>query len=187
MNKLNIIDIENELKRENYHIKYNKILKSTIYGLIIILSVATIIASLLMPVIEINETTMSPILDNNDIVLTIKTNNIKKGDIIAFYHGNKILIKRVVAISSDWIYIDNDGNVNINGLLIDEPYVKNKMLGDSNIEYPMQVQEKKIFVLSDDRSSLTDSRNSEIGLIDYDNIIGKIIFRIWPIKKIGKV
>lgn len=187
MNKLNIKDIENELKRENYRSKYNRILRSTIYGLIIVAAFATIIASLIMPIVEISGTTMQPVLNDGEIVVSIKTNNIQKGDIIAFYQGNKILIKRVIGVASDWVYIDDEGTVSINGNKIKEEYIQNKMLGDVTIELPLQVQDKKFFVLSDDRSSLIDSRNTDIGQITSDNIIGKIIFRVWPLKKIGRI
>ena len=187
MKKFNVNDIENELKRETYKSKYNRILRSTIYGLIIVASIATIIASLLMPIVEISGTSMSPILNENEIVVSVKTKNIKKGDIIAFYHGNKILIKRVIASASDWVYIDNDGNVNVNGELLNENYAQNKILGNSDVEFPLQVQDNKWFVLSDKRDITIDSRNSEIGCISNDDVIGKIIFRIWPLKKIGSV
>ncbi len=187
MKKLSINDIENELKRETYKTKYNRILRSTIYGLIIVISCATIIASLLMPVVEISGDSMSPLLNEGEIVLTVKTKNIKKGDIIAFYHGNKILIKRVIASPSDWVYMNDDGTVFVNGKEINESYIKNKTLGDITIEFPLQVQDNKWFVLSDKRDLIIDSRNSDIGLISNDDLIGKIIFRIWPLKKIGSV
>lgn len=187
MNKLNVNDIENELKRETCKSKYNRILRSTIYGLIIVVAVATIIASLLMPVVEISGSSMAPILNEGDIVMSIKTKNLKQGDIIAFYHGNKILIKRVVASSSDWVYIDEEGTVSVNGTVLEEKYVQNKMLGDISVELPLQVQDGKWFVLSDKRDTIIDSRNNDVGCISNDDIIGKIIFRVWPLKKIGSV
>ena len=187
MKKFNVNDIENELKRETYKSKYNRILRSTVYGLIIVAAFTTIIASLLMPVVEISGTSMAPILNDGEIVVSVKTKNIKKGDIIAFYHGNKILIKRVIASPSDWVYIDDEGNVSVNGEVINESYVQNKMLGETDVEFPLQVQDGKWFVLSDKRDTIIDSRNSEVGCISNDDIIGKIIFRVWPIKNIGSV
>ena len=184
---LSIEDIENELKRETYKTKYNKILRSTIYTLIIVVAVATIIVSLVMPVVEISGSSMTPILNEGDIVMSIKTKNLKQGDIIAFYHGNKILIKRVIASSSDWVYIDEEGTVSVNGTVLEEKYVQNKMLGDISVELPLQVQDGKWFVLSDKRDTIIDSRNNDVGCISNDDIIGKIIFRVWPLKKIGSV
>ena len=184
---LSIEDIENELKRETYKTKYNKILRSTIYTLIIVVAVATIIVSLVMPVVEISSSSMTPILNEGDIVMSIKTKNLKQGDIIAFYHGNKILIKRVIASSSDWVYIDEEGTVSVNGTVLEEKYVQNKMLGDISVELPLQVQDGKWFVLSDKRDTIIDSRNNDVGCISNDDIIGKIIFRVWPLKKIGSV
>lgn len=183
---LSIEDIENELKRETYKTKYNKILRSTIYTLIIVVAVATIIVSLVMPVVEISGSSMTPKLYEGDIVLSIKTKNLNYGDIIAFYHGNKILIKRVIAGAGDWVYIDEVGNVFVNGNALEED-IENKVLGDTDISFPLQVPDGKWFVLSDKRDLLIDSRNSEIGCIAQDDIIGKIIFRVWPLKKIGSV
>ena len=126
---------------------------------------------------------MKPTYENGDIVLSLKTKSLKSGDIVAFYHGNKILIKRVIAGSGSWINIDEVGNVYVNGEALSEDYISNKMLGEVDIEFPYQVPEGKYFVLSDDREILIDSRMSEIGCIDKDNIIGKVVFRVWPIKK----
>ena len=181
--KLTVSQVEEELKREVYKSKYTKILRSTIYALIIIVAIAAIVVTQIMPVLEINETSMKPTYENGDIVLSLKTKSLKSGDIVAFYHGNKILIKRVIAGSGSWINIDEVGNVYVNGEALSEDYISNKMLGEVDIEFPYQVPEGKYFVLSDDREILIDSRMSGIGCIDKDNIIGKVVFRVWPIKK----
>lgn len=179
--------IEEELKREDYKTKYKKILKSTIYSLITIIALATIIATLLMPVLEVNETSMEPTLKNGEIVVSLKTQNLDQGDIIAFYHGNKILIKRVIASAGSFISIDEEGNVYVDGKLLEENYLKEKSLGETDIEFPYQVPDGSYFVLSDDRTMTHDSRNSEIGCISKENIIGKIVFRVWPFDRIGLV
>lgn len=184
---LSISVLEEEIKREKYKSKYTKILRSTIYTLIIIASISALIGTLIMPVLEVNNTTMKPLLENNEIVLSLKTKKLKKGDIIAFYQGNKILIKRVVAIPGNYISIDEEGNVYVDGEVLDEPYVTNKQKGETNIEFPYQVPESEYFVLSDERDKTTDSRNEDIGLIKKDNVIGKVIFRVWPFKKLGAI
>ena len=125
---------------------------------------------------------MKPTFNENDIVLALKTKNIKTGDVIAFYHGNKILVKRVIASSGNYVDIDEEGNVYINGYIINEPYVKEKILGETDVEFPYQVPEGAYFVLSDDRSSSIDSRNSEIGCALEENVIGKILIKVWPLK-----
>ncbi len=181
-NALSIKQIENELQKEKYKQKYLKLLKSTIYALIIIAAVATIIATLIMPVLQISGNSMAPTYDEGDIVGAIKTKNLKTGDIIAFYHGNKILVKRVIAGPSNYVDIDSEGNVYVNGTLLEEKYISKKILGDSDIKYPYQVPDGKWFVLSDNRENITDSRISEIGCIPEENIIGKLFIRIWPIK-----
>ena len=181
---IEIETIENEIHRENYKHSFGNLLKSSIYVLIIVLAVAVIVASLLMPVIEITDSSMKPLLNDNDIALTFKTNKIKNGDVIAFYHGNKILVKRVIGVSGDWINIDQDGYVYVNGNKLEESYVKEFIKGETDEEFPIQVGEKSVFVLSDERDILTDSRNEEIGQIKSDDVIGKVVIRIWPIKQI---
>lgn len=180
--KLTLKDIETELKRETYKSKYIKILKSTIYGLIIIAAIAALTATLILPVLEISTSSMEPTYKKGEIVLAIKTKKINQEDVIAFYHGNKILIKRVIATSGSWVDIKDDGTVYVDGYKLNETYISNKTNGDSDLKYPYQVPNESFFVLSDNRIELIDSRNSQIGAISKDNLIGKVIFRIWPLK-----
>ena len=180
---LTIADIEKELKLETYKSKYKNVLMTTIYALIIIAAFAALVATLIMPVLQISGASMKPLYKEGDIVLSLKTINITSGDIIAFYHGNKILVKRVIAKSGQWVVISDDGNVYVDGILIEEPYVTEKTLGDSDIEYPYQVPDGSLFVLGDNRTNSIDSRNSEIGSIKQENIIGKIILKIWTENK----
>lgn len=185
--KISVQELENELKRENYHSKYFKILTSTIYALIIVAAVAAIVATLIMPVLQISGSSMTPTFQEGEIVFSIKTKNLKPGDIIAFYHGNKILVKRVIAGAGSWVNITIDGDVYVNGELLEENYIQEKMLGETNITYPYQVPDGSWFVLGDHREVSIDSRNSEIGCIKQEDIVGKIIFRVWPLKRIGKI
>lgn len=185
--KISVQELENELKRENYRSKYFKILTSTIYALIIVAAVAAIVATLIMPVLQISGSSMTPTFQEGEIVFSIKTKNLKPGDIIAFYHGNKILVKRVIAGAGSWVNITIDGNVYVNGELLEENYIQEKMLGETNITYPYQVPDGSWFVLGDHREVSIDSRNSEIGCIKQEDIVGKIIFRVWPLKRIGKI
>lgn len=180
-----IKEIEQELKRETYKSKYKKVFMSTIYTLVIVASISALIATLVMPVLQISGSSMNPTIHEGDIVLTIKTKTIKSKDIIAFYYGNKILVKRVIAEPGSWVNITEDGNIYINEELLDEPYIEIKSLGNIDIEFPYQVPEDSYFVLGDEREKSIDSRNSIIGSISKKEIIGKVIFRVWPIKQIG--
>lgn len=175
--------IEKELKKETYKSKYFNILTSTIYGLIIVAAIALIIATIIMPVFQISGSSMEPKLNNGDFVVSIKTTRLENGDIIAFYHGNKILVKRVIASAGQWVVIDKDGNVFVDGKLLQESYIDEKVLGDYDIEFPYQVPNESWFVLGDNRSNSIDSRNSEIGSIKEENIIGKILFKLWDANK----
>lgn len=178
-------DLEKELTREKYKLKYKKTLKSTISALIVVIAISSLLSTLLFPVLEIYGESMNPTLIEKDIVLCIRKSNFKRGDIIAFYYNNKILIKRIIGISSDWINIDKEGNVYVNNTLLEENYVKEKKYGESDIEYPYQVADDSYFVLGDKRDSSIDSRTKMIGTISKVDIIGKVIFKLWPIKKIG--
>lgn len=184
---LTVENLERELHRENYKHSFSRLLRSTIYVLIIIVAVASVGATIFIPVIEITDSSMKPLVEDGDIVLTIKSNSFKTGDVVAFYYGNKILVKRVIGVQGDFVNIDKDGIVYVNGEELKEDYVKEFLKGESDIKYPVQVSDNSIFVLSDERDVLTDSRSENIGTIKKENIIGKVIFKVWPIKKIKKI
>ena len=189
MNKSNISltskQIEEELKREEYKSKYIKIIKSTIFTLIIVVSIVSIITTYLLSILEINGQSMKPTLNEGQIVVAYKDKSLEEGDVIAFYQGNKILIKRVIAKSGSFVNIDEEGNVSVDGKLIDEPYIDNKSLGDSDIEYPYQVPDGHYFVLGDNRDASLDSRSSEIGSVSDEDILGKVVVSVWPLDKMG--
>ena len=184
---ITIKEIEQELKKEKFKSRYVNVLMSTIYALIIVASVAALIATLIMPVLQISGASMEPTLNEGEIVLTLKTKKVDIGDVVAFYHGNKILVKRVVAKSGSWVKINDEGDVYVDGKLVDEPYVKDKSLGQSDVEFPIQVTEGSYFMLGDDRESSVDSRTAVIGCIDEEDIIGKVLVKAWPIRQIGVV
>ena len=177
--------IEQELKRVRYKERYGRTLRSTIYALITVAAIAVLVAVLLLPVFQIYGHSMTPTLDDGDIVLSVKSGSVETQDIIAFYYNNKILVKRVIAGPADWVDITDDGSVYVNGELLDEPYVEEKAYGDTNIELPYQVPDGKIFVMGDHRSTSVDSRNTAVGCVAQEQVVGKIIFRVWPMEAIG--
>ena len=174
-----------ELKRERNKIRFKRLLKSTIYGLVIVAAVAALIATLVLPVIQISGDSMDPTLKSGDIVLLVKTTKMKRGDLCAFSHSNKILIKRVIGLPGDEITVDDDGTVYINGYALEEPYVSEKGFGECDIEFPYTVPENEYFVMGDHRQSSIDSRSTAIGCIPYDQIMGKILFTVWPFENFG--
>lgn len=182
-----VSELESELKREKYCITYGRTVRSTIYALVIVAAAAVLVAVLLLPVLQIYGGSMSPCLEEGNIVMSVKTSNLKQGDVIAFYYNNKILIKRVIAGPGEWVDIDEDGNVYVNQEKLDEPYVKDPSLGDCNIELPYQVPDERYFVMGDHRSVSVDSRNSSVGCVTKDQIVGKIVFRIWPLNELGRL
>ena len=177
--------VEEELKRVNYQTKYIRLLKSTIFTLIIVIAISTIIASFILSILEINGSSMNPTLKEGQIVIAYRSNTIKNNDLIAFYQGNKILVKRVIAIQGEYVNITDDGDVYVNGKAIKEPYISQKSLGNSNIEYPYQVPDGHYFVLGDKRDTSIDSRNSTIGAVSKEDILGKVTIGLWPINKMG--
>jgi signal peptidase I len=174
--------VEAERKRYRRKKAYNKALRGTIYVLTIVAAVAVLIATLVLPVLQIEGTSMEPTLHNGDIVLLVKTTRFDRGDLCGFTWNNKLLIKRVIGIPGDWIEIDTDGTVYRNGEMLDEPYVQQKAFGECDLEFPFQVPAGQYFVIGDMRESSIDSRNTLIGCIPKDQIVGKVFFRVWPLK-----
>ena len=175
--------LKKELKREQYHRRFKRLLRSTVSALIVVAAVAALVATLLLPVLQIAGTSMEPSLIDGDIVILIKTDRLKTGDLCAFYYSNKILIKRIIATPGDYIWINPDGTVYLNGTELDEPYVAEKALGECDVEFPMQIIEKNYFMMGDQRETSIDSRSSVIGNISQDQIIGKIICKFWPLSE----
>ena len=175
--------LKKELKREIYKRRFRRLLRSTFYALIVVAAVAALVATLVLPVLQIAGTSMSPTLNDGDIVVLAKTDRLETGDLCAFYYSNKILIKRVIATPGDTIWIEADGTVFLNGVMLEEPYLVQKALGECDTEFPYQVPENAFFMMGDQRETSIDSRSSVIGCISTDNLIGKILFKIWPLKE----
>lgn len=188
--QLNVPDVEaleKELHRERYKHSYRRTLKSTIFALITAAAAAVLVATLWLPVLEIYGSSMEPTLQGGEIVLSRKTDQFESGDIVAFYYNNKILVKRVIAQSGQWVDIDEDGNVTVDGIPLDEPYVQEKAMGYCDIQLPYQVPENRIFVMGDHRSTSVDSRSSSVGCVSQEELVGQLVLRIWPLETFGPI
>lgn len=177
--------LDMERRRLRYKRRYNRTLRSTVAILIVVAALAVLAATLWMPVLRVYGSSMAPTLHNGEILVSVKTKDFSSGDIIAFYHGNKLLIKRYIAGSADYVNIDESGDVSVNGTLLDEPYLAEKAYGEADIEFPYQVPDQRYFVMGDNRSVSIDSRSSIVGCIAGDQIVGKVVFRVWPLSAFG--
>ena len=180
-----VAQLAQEFKRETSRRRYNRVLRSTIYTLITVAAVAVLVATLFLPVLRIYGTSMTPTTTDGDIVVSVKGGSFERGDIIAFWFNNKILVKRVIAQAGEWVDIDEAGNVSINGEPLDEPYLTEKALGECDIELPYQVPDGRLFVMGDHRSTSSDSRSSAVGCVAEEQIVGKLVFRVWPLGEFG--
>ena len=180
-------EIQKERKRIRKSDYYRQSLRSTVSVLVVVAAVAVLIATLFLPILQISGDSMSPTLEHDEIIVLLKTKDFDRGDLVGFYYQDKILLKRVIALPEDEVAIDADGNVYVNGELLEEPYVTDKGLGDCDLEFPYKVPGTGYFVLGDQRSNSVDSRNSVIGAISQEDIIGKVFVRVWPLSEIGFV
>ena len=179
--------LKGELERERYRSRYRTTLRSTVSLLLVVAAVAVLVATVWMPVLQIYGSSMSPALQDGQVVIAVKGSRFTTGDVVAFYYNNKILIKRVIASSGDWVDIQADGTVFVNGEELNEPYISEKALGECDLSFPYQVPESKIFVMGDHRSVSVDSRSSAVGCVAQEQIVGRVLFRIWPLSGLGAV
>lgn len=180
-------ELTQAVKRERYLRRFGMTVRSTFLSLVVVAAVAILAAVLFLPILRIYGKSMSGTLDSGDIVISVKSSGLENGDVIAFYYNNNILVKRVIANPGDWVDMDEDGDVYVNNVLTDEPYLSEKAYGETNIEFPYQVPEGRVFVMGDNRSVSIDSRNTSIGCVAQEQIVGKIVFRVWPLAQIGAV
>ena len=179
--------LEAELAREKYRRRYGWVLRSTIYTLITVAAVAVLVATLWLPVLQIYGASMVPTLAEGEIVVSWKGSDFRQGDIVAFYYNNKILVKRVIAGPGSWVDIWEDGTVFVDSAQLDEPYLTEEAFGECDIKLPYQVPDGRYFVMGDHRSTSVDSRHSAVGCVADEQIVGKIVFRVWPLAAIGRI
>lgn len=180
-------EVAQELKRERYKIRYKKTLKSTIYALITAAAAAVLVATLWLPVLQIFGTSMNPTLEEGQIVVSVKSDDMKPGDIVAFYYGNKVLVKRYIAGPGSWVDILEDGTIVVDDVPLEEPYITEKNFGICDLELPFQVPDGTYFLVGDERATSVDSRHSSIGCISDEDIVGKIVYRVWPLDSFGAI
>lgn len=176
--------LERQLRQERYKARYRYALRTTIYSLLAVAATAILVATLWLPVLQIYGSSMTPTLSEGQLVVAVKSKRLERGDIIAFYYNNKILVKRVVAGPGEWVDIDEAGNVSVNDTLLEEPYLVERSLGQCDIDFPYQVPDNRYFVLGDHRSTSVDSRSTSVGCVSTEDIVGRLVLRVWPLGQI---
>lgn len=177
--------IEEEISRIRYRKRFGTALRGTVYSLAVVAAIAVLVAMLWMPVLRITGTSMEPTLADGQFVAAVKTTSLETGDICVFYFNNKILLKRIIAASGSWVDVDAAGNVYVDGTLLEEPYLPEKSPGECSIELPYQVPEGKLFVMGDDRAVSLDSRSTVVGCVSKEQLLGRVVFRLWPLDVFG--
>ena len=174
-------EVKAERERLAYRSRYTRVLRSTIYALVVVAAVAVLLATLFLPVLQVSGDSMNPTLQDKDVIVLVKSGSLKTGDLCGFYWQNKLLLKRVIGLPGDIISLDENGVVTVNGTVLDEPYVDELALGECDIKFPYQVPENRYFVLGDHRATSIDSRSSVIGCVEKNQIVGKVFLRVWPL------
>ena len=179
--------LKQELARERYKRRYRNVLRSTVFTMTVVAAIAVLVATIFMPVLRIYGKSMTPTLNEGEIVVSVKGSDFSRGSVVGLYVGNKLLVKRVIAGPGQWVNIARDGTVTVDGKELKEPYLTEKAYGDVNIDLPYQVPDGRYFVMGDHRSTSQDSRNLTVGCIAEEQIVGRIVFRIWPLKRLGPI
>ena len=180
-------ELRKELKREQYKSRYRSVIRSTMGTLAVVAALSILIATLWMPVLQIYGNSMTPTLEEGQIVISLKDSDFQQGDLVAFYLGNKLLVKRVIAGPGDWVEITPEGQVYLNGSALEEPYVQELALGQCDLEFPYQIPDERYFLLGDHRETSVDSRSSVVGCVAMEQIVGRIVFSVWPMARFGQV
>ncbi len=185
--KPTIDELKKELKRVNNKREYKRVLRNSIFVVVVVAALAVLISSFYVTVLKVTGDSMTPTLETGEIVIAQNSGTFEPGDLIAFYYNNKVLVKRVLGSPGDWINIDDDGLVSINGVAIEEDYVTDKSLEPTDLTFPYQVPENRFFVLGDHRNVSIDSRSTVVGCVTREQLIGKVVFRVFPFKSMGNL
>ena len=178
-------EITRERKRLFYRRRYKRVLQSTAYALVVVAAIAVLLATNLLPVLQVSGDSMNPTLQSGDVLLLLKTDDMKTGDLCGFYWQNKLLLKRIIGGPGDVISIDRSGVVTVNGEALEEPYVDELALGECDLKFPYQVPENRFFVMGDHRATSIDSRSTVVGCVEKSQIVGKVFLRVWPLPRIS--
>ena len=179
--------LEREIARQDRMESHKKLLRGALTAVLCAAAAIIIVTNLWIAVLQVDGSSMNPLLSISEVVVAIRADNPERGDVAAFSSDNKVYIKRVIATGGDTVEIGEDGLVSVNGEALYEPYVASPDIGDCDMEFPFQVPPGSFFVLGDNRPVSLDSRSQRLGPVGRDQIIGKVVFRVWPLPQIGGI
>ena len=152
------------------------------------LAVVALLLAFALRMVGVEGDSMKPTLQDGDrLVLSAVTEEYTYGDIVVIdRYTDDPLIKRVVAVAGDTVEITDDCRLCVNGVVQTEDYIMGQTVR-RDMREPIVVPEGYVFVLGDNRTWSKDSRMKEIGPVSVKDIVGKVVYRVWPIGALGDV
>lgn len=186
------MEINKEENKENRNIM-KELLHIVIYVLSILAVTYLIIHFVGQRTIVVGTSMRDTLQDGDNLVvdkITYRMKDPERFDIIVFpyqYEEDVYYIKRIIGLPGETVQIDEEGQIFINGEVLNEDYGREVIQDPGMAIEPITLGEEEYFVLGDNRNASEDSRFEDVGVIHMDDIVGRAIFRIYPFSSFGKI